>query len=221
MKCPNNEFIFYSRVSTSMQGASGLGLDAQTHAMNEYIQNVGGEVIGEFVDIQSGKDDGNRPQLQEAMNMARKSNATILISKLCRLSRNLEFIAHLMNDSKISFRVCSMPDADEFTLSIWACMVSAEGREISRRTKDSLLAAKRRGVKLGIAGKENIKKCNLERIRKADRYANELNLLIKPLRESGQSFQMIADGLNASGITTSRGSKFTHKQVSRILQRVA
>ena len=221
MKCPNKQFILYSRVSTSMQGASGLGLDAQKDAMDAYIKNVGGEVIGEYVDIQSGKNDENRPQLQEALNLARKSNSTILVSKLCRLSRDLEFTARLMKDSKISFRVCSMPDADEFTISIWSCMVTQERREISRRTKDALAAAKKRGIRLGVAGKENIKKCNLERIRQADRYANELNILIKPLRDSGQSLRMIADGLNASGITTSRGCKFTHKQVGNILQRVA
>ena len=220
MKCPNKQFILYSRVSTSMQGASGLGLDAQKDAMDAYIKNVGGEVIGEYVDIQSGKDDENRPQLQSALNLARKSNSTILVSKLCRLSRDLEFIARLMKDSKISFRVCSMPDADEFTISIWSCMVMQERREISRRTKDALAAAKKRGIRLGTAGKENIKKCNLARIQQADTYAKELNLLIKPLRDAGQPLQMIADGLNASGITTSRGSKFTHKQVSRILERV-
>ena len=220
MKCPNKQFILYSRVSTSMQGASGLGLDAQKDAMDSYIKNVGGEVIGEYVDIQSGKDDENRPQLQSALNLARKSNSTILVSKLCRLSRDLEFIARLMKDSKISFRVCSMPDADEFTISIWSCMVMQERREISRRTKDALAAAKKRGIRLGTAGKENIKKCNLARIQQADTYAKELNLLIKPLRDAGQPLQMIADGLNASGITTSRGSKFTHKQVSRILERV-
>ena len=220
MKCPNKQFILYSRVSTSMQGASGLGLDAQKDAMDAYIKNVGGEVIGEYVDIQSGKDDENRPQLQSALNLARKSNSIILCSKLCRLSRDLEFIARLMKDSKISFRVCSMPDADEFTISIWSCMVMQERREISRRTKDALAAAKKRGIRLGTAGKENIKKCNLARIQQADTYAKELNLLIKPLRDAGQPLQMIADGLNASGITTSRGSKFTHKQVSRILERV-
>jgi len=203
-----------------MQGASGLGLDAQKDAMDAYINNVGGEVVGQFVDIQSGKDDENRPQLQEALNLARKSNSTILVSKLCRLSRDLEFIARLMKDSKISFRVSSMPDADEFTISIWSCMVMQERREISRRTKDALAAAKKRGIRLGTAGKENIKKCNLARIQQADTYAKELNLLIKPLRDAGQPLQMIANGLNASGIKTSRGSKFTHKQISRILERV-
>ena len=220
MKCKNKQFVLYSRVSTTLQGKSGLGLDAQKHAMDEYINNVGGEVVGQFVDIQSGKDDGNRPQLQLALNLARKTNSIILVSKLCRLSRDLEFTAHLMKDSKISFRVCSMPDADEFTISIWSCMVMQERREISRRTKDALAAAKKRGVRLGTTGKENIKKCNLARIQQADNYAKELNLLIKPLRDAGQPLQMIANGLNASGITTSRGSKFTPVQVSRILERV-
>ena len=77
MKCKNKQFVLYSRVSTTLQGKSGLGLDAQKHAMYEYINNVGGEVVGQFVDIQSGKDDGNRPQLQLALNHARKTNSII------------------------------------------------------------------------------------------------------------------------------------------------
>ena len=220
MVLQKNQFISYRRVSTQSQGLSGLGLEGQKQSIDDYLTSINGELIKDVVEIGSGKDDSNRPELQNTIQLARKTGATIVVSKLCRLSRDLEFIARLMKDSKISFRVSSMPDADEFTISIWSCMVMQERREISRRTKDALAAAKKRGIRLGTAGKENIKKCNLARIQQADTYAKELNLLIKPLRDAGQPLQMIANGLNASGIKTSRGSKFTHKQISRILERV-
>ena len=218
--CSNNQFVLYRRVSTSTQGSSGLGLDAQLESIQGFLSGIpAAQVIQEFVEVESGKEDQNRPELSAAMDCARKTGATILVSKLCRLSRDLEFIARLMKDSRVRFRVASMPDADEFSLSIWACMVQQERRLISERTKDAISAARKKGVQWGTAGKKNIKKCNDARIEQADAFAEKLASIVTPMRENGMTYQSIANRLNQMDIKTARGSIFNPIQVKRVLDR--
>lgn len=113
-----------------------------------------------------------------------------------------------------------MRDADEFSISIWACMVHKERQEISIRTKDALRAAKKRGVRLGIAGKENIKKCNIAKIQLANNFAIKVNNIIQPLRDSGYTLQGIANVLNSSGVKTPRGCLYTPTSVRNCLRRI-
>ena len=118
------------------------------------------------------------------------------------------------------FRVASMPDADEFSLSIWACMVHQERRQISERTKDAISGtARKRGVQWGTAGKKNIKKCNDARIEQANAFAEKLASIVTPMRENGMTYQSIANRLNQMEIKTARGSMFNPIQVKRILDR--
>ena len=94
-------------------------------------------VIADLVEVESGKDDQNRPVLQEALQLASKSGAVVLVSRLCRLSRDLEFVAGLMK-SKVRFRIATNPTADELTIGIYAVMGMHERKEIGRRTRQAL-----------------------------------------------------------------------------------
>ena len=78
-------------------------------------------VIADLVEVESGKDDQNRPVLQEALSLASKTDSVVLVSRLCRLSRDLEFVADLMK-SKVKFRIATNPTADELTIGIYAVM---------------------------------------------------------------------------------------------------
>ena len=62
------EIIAYYRVSTAKQGASGLGLEAQQAAVENYARQTGAEIQAKYVEIESGKDD-DRPQLTKAQHM--------------------------------------------------------------------------------------------------------------------------------------------------------
>src|SRR5579862_4128901 len=88
--------IAYVRVSTRRQGASGLGIDAQRAAVATFCRDRRYRVIEEFVEIESGRH-GDRPGLRDALARAKSSRAVLVIAKLDRLARNVEFIAHLMN----------------------------------------------------------------------------------------------------------------------------
>ena len=87
-------------------------------------------------------------QLQKALAACRKHKAKLVIAKLDRLSRNLAFIATLM-DSNVEFIAADNPHANRLTVHILAAVAEHERAAISERTKAALQAAKRRGVKLG------------------------------------------------------------------------
>lgn len=139
------KYAAYYRVSTSKQGASGLGLEAQRSTVAAYV-GAKGEIIAEFTDIESGKND-KRPELAKALRLCKETGATLLISKLDRLSRNMKFIVDLQ-ESKVKFTACDMPEANEFTIHIFAAMAQHERKIISERTKSGLKAKKER-IKAG------------------------------------------------------------------------
>ena len=137
------KYVIYTRVSTQEQQKSGLGLEAQERDIEIFLttySDVPYEVIARFCDTGSGADNG-RPEFQKALDLVRKTGAELLVSKLDRLSRKVSFIATLMEDKKVKFRVASMPHADPFQLHIYAALAEQEREFISKRTKAALQAA--------------------------------------------------------------------------------
>src|SRR3954451_8955931 len=132
------KFVTYSRVSTDKQGRSGLGLEAQEAAVQGYAAAFAGEIAASFVEVESGKRN-DRPQLAAALAACRKHKATLVISKLDRLARNVAFIANLM-ESKVDFVAVDMPSANKLTVHILAAVAEHEREMISARTKAALAA---------------------------------------------------------------------------------
>jgi len=133
-------YIAYYRVSTERQGKSGLGLDAQRQAVATFI-NGGAELLAEFTEVESGKRNA-RPELTKALDACRRQKAKLVIAKLDRLSRNLAFIATLM-ESGVEFLAVDNPHANKLTVHILAAVAEHERGMISERTKAALAAAKR------------------------------------------------------------------------------
>jgi len=106
------------------------------------------ELAADFTETESGKSDLNRPALQEALAACRRWQATLVIAKLDRLSRDAHFLTGLHN-AGVKFVAVDMPEANEMVVTIMAAVAQAERRMISERTKAALAAAKARGVKLG------------------------------------------------------------------------
>lgn len=215
------QFVLYRRVSTKEQGESGLGLAAQKRDLDLFLTTyaeVPFEVIGEFTDILSGAEDA-RPELTKALDLCRKTGATLLVSKLDRLSRKVSFIATLMEDPKVTFRVASIPRASKMELHLYAMLAEQERDFISLRTKAALVEAKARGVKLG-GLRPKTEKRNEAIQAGADANAQKVAALLVPMKAAGKTLREIAAALNASGITTSRGNQWSASQVMRTLERL-
>src|SRR4030095_12652433 len=96
---PERPLIAYIRVSTSQQGRSGLGIEAQRQTLAHFAQAEGFTVTREFVEVETGKgaDALDRPpQLKAALATARKLRCHVAVAKLDRLSRDVHFISGLM-----------------------------------------------------------------------------------------------------------------------------
>jgi DNA invertase Pin-like site-specific DNA recombinase len=219
------KFISYLRVSTTKQGASGLGLEAQRKAVTDYLNGGRWSLIQEVLEVESGKR-ADRPKLAEALRLCRLHGATLVIAKLDRLSRDAAFLLNLQA-AGVRFVAADMPEANELVVGIMAVVAQAERKMISARTKAALAAAKARGAKLGgdrgvtPSAKAQAKGRAAMRA-KADGRAFDLMPIIAELRAGGAtSLRELAAGLNARGIPTARGGAWSAIQVSRVLTRPA
>lgn len=218
--------VAYYRVSTSAQGRSGLGLDAQRLAVSQFCGGRGCDMVGEFVEVESGKLDA-RPELARAMHLAKVTGSTLVVAKLDRLSRNVAFLAALQ-DSGARFLAADMPEANELTVHIMAAVAQAERKAISRRTKEALAAAKARGVKLGnpngAAALISADKGNTASVAAikagAERFAADLEPIVADIMRSGTtSLRTIAAELNRRGIVTRRGGAWHPATVRDLIER--
>ncbi len=84
------KFVSYLRVSTARQGRSGLGLEAQRKAVEDFLNGGNWQLVKEFVEVESGKN-ADRPQLGKAFQLCRLIGAKLVIAKLDRLSQRCAF----------------------------------------------------------------------------------------------------------------------------------
>jgi DNA invertase Pin-like site-specific DNA recombinase len=208
--------VAYIRVSTSAQGKSGLGLEAQQAALARFAEAEGYQLIQTFQEVETGKGADaleRRPQLAEALRTAKKHKAPIIVAKLDRLSRDVHFISGLMMH-KTPFIVAELgADADPFMLHVYAALAEKERAMISRRTKDALAAKKAQGVKLGGLNARGIANRDeaLER-------AEQLRPVLAEL--AGLSQGKMAAELNARRIPAPAGGQWHAATVKRVLSRL-
>jgi DNA invertase Pin-like site-specific DNA recombinase len=216
--------ITYCRVSTKAQGRSGLGLEAQHEALTRFAAAEGFETVREFVEVETGKGSdalARRPQLAAALAEARRRRCPVAVAKLDRLSRDVHFISGLMAE-RVQFIVAELgADVDPFILHLFAAMAEKERAMIATRTRDALLRAKARGVKLGSPKLAEARKAASEAIgANADRHAANVLPIIREIQRAGaKSLRAVADALNARGVPTARGGQWQGMTVSNLLAR--
>ena len=149
-----------------------------------------------------------------------------MIAKIDRLSRDAHFLLGL-EKAGIDFAACDMPNANRLTVGIMAMVAEEERRMISKRTKEALAAAKRRGIKLGgdrgVVPSKKTRKLAIEALQaRAHAKAADIAPIIRELQASGvESLRAIADGLNERGIPTARGNgTWSATHVARALERI-
>jgi DNA invertase Pin-like site-specific DNA recombinase len=228
MEANMQKYVTYRRVSTREQGRSGLGLEAQQRDIDLYLENYSPEpweVVGEFLEVQSGSE-SDRPELTKAIDLAKRKKAVLLVAKLDRLSRKVSFIAGLMDDKRLDFRVAMLPQADKFQLHIYAALAEQERDFISQRTKAALAVKKAQGVKLGnpdlVSCLAALSKGRASSQANADQFADDVHPIIAGIKASGiTTLQGLADALNARGIKTRRDGQWYPTTVRNLLNREA
>lgn len=214
------DLVAYYRVSTDEQGEIGLGMKAQRRMVEQYSEMTGCKIVKEFTEVESGKLSA-RPQLALALSYAKRAKATLVIAKLDRLGRNLNFISGLM-ETGVAFVAADSPNDDRFILHVKAAMHEEEGRKISLRTKEALAELKAQGVRLGKP--ENMTREAQAKGARANRdSALMAQATVAPLlrqwRTEGKTLQVIADQLNAIGRLTRQGAAWNPTSVKRVLDR--
>jgi DNA invertase Pin-like site-specific DNA recombinase len=229
MRMATGKFVSYLRVSTERQGRSGLGLEAQRKAVEDYLNGGAWQLLREYVEVESGKR-SDRPQLLAALAHAKATGATVLIAKLDRLARNVAFISNLM-ESGVEFVAADMPMANRLTVHVLAAVAEHEREMISQRTRAALGAAKARGKRLGNpngaralraagAGQAGWTVGAAGNRAAADKFAGGLAPVIAAIRADGiASLEGIAAELNARGILTARGGQWYATTVRNLLAR--
>ena len=198
------KFISYLRVSTDRQGEHGYGIDAQRKAVADFLNGGNWQLLGEFVEVESGKRD-DRPELAKALAACKKHKAKLAIAKLDRLARNVAFFANLM-DGKVDFVCCDMPEATRLTIHVLAAVAEHEREMIAQRTRVGLQAAKERGVVLGGPALPELNKTRQEAsMARAEAIAPVLDKL------SGLSARAAAADLNARKVPTPTGAPWSAK----------
>ena len=213
------KYIAYYRVSTKRQGESQLGLKAQKHAVERFISP---DLIDqEFTEIETGTNKRYRPILNEAIELCKKTGATLIIAKLDRLARNVAFVSSLM-DSQVKFKAVDMPEANELTIHIMSAIAQHEAKAISKRVKEGLAQSKKKlGTPANLTEKARLR-C-LESIRhkaKNNPHNKRALAFVSGLYYNKLKLREIAEALNSNGFVTSKGKQFSTTQVIRIKSKI-
>lgn len=213
--------IAYLRVSTTEQGNSRLGLEAQRAAVEAFAKAEGIQLLDVVEEVASGGLDLNqRPVLAAALNAAKRAKAYVLVAKLDRLSRSVALISSLMAQ-QVNFIVAELgADTDPFMLHLYAALAEKERRLIGERTSAALQRKMAAGWKAGNPDLVNhLPKSNATNAAKADEFAKGVLPAIRRMLDAGMSRLAIANELNANGMPTARGGSWTSASVGNILKR--
>lgn len=219
--------VCYYRVSTTKQGVSGLGIEAQKESAANYCKQHGLDIIDEFEEVQSGgKND--REMIAAALRKCKLTHSRLVVAKLDRISRDIGFIDELQK-SGIKFVCADMPEANDTMIQFMSVFAQYERKMASDRTKAALAAKKEQGVKLGspqldkarqAIPADTLERANAARSQKAIEWSSDVLQEIEIAAAEGcTSFKQIADWLNSKGIKTRRGKEYSPTAVKRVVDR--
>lgn len=235
------KYVCYYRVSTKKQGSDGLGISAQKIAVEKFIGSDEVKILGEFTEVETGTRKRKRVEIYKAIELAKKNRATLLVAKLDRLARDVEFTSALYN-AGVDFICCDNPTANKLTIQLLSVIAEHEAEMISNRIKSALSVKKERIAKGEITNKDGSKmkaingkyrlgnpngfgeyqKLGVQKIKEIAASSKE-NIqamdIICSARKQNLTLKQIADKLNGLQYVTRRGKPFTTTQVHRLLQK--
>ncbi|MGE3243316.1 MAG: recombinase family protein [Pirellulales bacterium] len=222
------KIVAYYRVSTKRQITS---FDVQRETIERFATQQNASIIASYHEVESGRK-RNRPELQRALQHAKYSGAKLVVAKLDRLARDVQFMSTLM-DAEVDFAICDFPAATPLLIHMLAAIAEYEAKLIRDRTREALQQKRRDGVRLGshrpehwrnrehrrLAGatKGNQRSAAIRSARASERLQFFRTKVIE-LRQTGKTYGEIADALNAESFTTPRGMLFTKSTIAKMLR---
>jgi DNA invertase Pin-like site-specific DNA recombinase len=183
-----------------------------------------GELIAEYSEVESGGrlKFRKRVKLHDALVLAERENATLIVAKLDRLARDAELLMHLAS-SNIEIKALDIAEFNTLTVGIFSVIAQSEAERISQRVKDSYSARRARGI-TSFGSKENLtpegasegRAVYSEKVR--DHHAGAHSLAVM-LKKEGMTYREIADVLNKKGFRTLRKAKYTATHVFRMFKK--
>ena len=230
------KYCEYIRVSTKRQGNSGLGLAAQQEINRDYVKSVNGEIVETFQDIESGTH-RDRPGLWRAIEYCKANKTTLLVAKLDRLARDVEFTFKIINTG-IDIHFVDMPAVNTIILGVFASVAQYERELISKRTTDALhqrqKQIKQDGYFISKAGNKCTSlggtttgqakggKVNGEKRRKEAIEDSTNRIVCEMLKDviTPQDVDRVVEKLNAMGLRTHRGLEFTRNRLTALRTKI-
>jgi len=212
--------ITYARVSTGKQAESGLSLDDQAERMAREISRRGWELVEAHTDAgRSGRTGKSRPALEAALAALAAGEAdALVVAKLDRLARSTIALSRIMQTSQEQgwALVILDPDLDtstaagRLTATVLGAVAEYESELIADRARMTHRRRKAAGKRAGQAPilSDEIR----TRI-----YMTRHGSSTRPGRET---FQAIADDLNAEGIPTAKGGRWHASTVRHVCMSV-
>lgn len=208
--------LLYARVSTSMQVNDGVSLDVQERQLQHAAELAG------YTDIElvreegrSGKSISGRPALTDALKRLDSGEAkAIFVTRIDRLARSTKDFLSIIDRANTKGWRLIMLDLNldtatyqgRFVVTIMSALAEMERGIIASRQKEVHKDRRDRGVVWGVdMGPKN-------------KAPQELKDLIVSLRESGKTYQAIADFLNSSGEPTQNGRQWYPTTVRNLHQ---
>lgn len=164
------KYVSYVRVSTSEQGVSGLGLQAQKKIIKDYVGD--NSIIAEFKEVYTGTDLKSCVELHQAIKCAKKNNAKLIIARSNRFRDLGEAMSITKDLGEGNLVCCDIPSGDELVQQILFAVAQKEAKNISKATMQGIAQIKvnvaKQGYHISKAGNK-IKKTGRPRLSDAER----------------------------------------------------
>lgn len=217
--------IGYVRVSTVMQAADGVSLEAQ----RERIERWAGRPVEVFVDRgMSGSRADNRPELAKAMDAVCAAKGVLVVYSLSRWSRStvdtLEMAGRLEKRGadlvSLTESIDTTSAAGKMLFRMLAVFAEFERDVVSERTKEGLALKRRRGERLGPIIRYGYRAKGRRHV-EVDEHEQSVIRRMVELRDLGLSYRVIGDHLIGEGLKPRSGGVWTPKVIRDVLEREA
>ncbi len=218
--------VGYIRVSTQHQVSDGVSLDAQKTKIHAWADVNNADVLAIYADEGVSGAKSDRAGLLDAIEIAQKHGAALVVYSLSRLSRTTRdtlAIAERLDMAgadlvSISEKIDTTTAAGKMIFRMLAAMAEFERDQIAERIKSSMDYKKSQNCRVGsipygyaLAPDRN----HLEKEASEQAVITE----VRRLHGEGLSLRKISKELEKQGLLSRKGKPFYPSQVKRILSR--